>query len=253
MDGGDLGGLTGGAAALGFYLPLVFVAWLLAFSTTWLDRGLVRGGLAGPRGLFRTARFTWGQSAGLALVLYPFVKFAYGVWVSWGFLVNPQSLAPPMSVDELYVKFVAHAVQYFVVPFVGVLLVLRKWPLRAGATARKVWRDVSAAMRRVGATVKVSPLHDAMHGLWLFAAFSVVYGVSLLALDWINSLSGGALSSGDDTHVFDNITPALVFLLALVADVTEEFLFRGLLQTKLRGAFGGGRAGLAFADRKSVV
>ena len=227
-------------AYLAYYLPLLLVAWLAAFLTTWVDRGFAARGFQAPRGPLRTGTFRWTQSLGLALVYFPFLKFAHGVWTSWTFLVDPQSVAASLSVSALYLKFVLHAVQYFVAPVAGLLLMLRKSPAQAFGDLR---RSLALVMRRNGATIRVSWLHDAMHGLWLFAVFLVAYGVSLAVIAELDEASGGSLSSGSDEAVFSNMTVPLVFLLAIVAGVSEEFLFRGVLLVKVRDLLGGGRLG----------
>lgn len=245
MAGG--GAFTGGELALAYlayYLPLLFVSWLAAFGTTWVDRAFAARGLRAPKGPLRTGRFAWTQSLGLALVYFPFVKFAWGVWTSWTFLVDPSSVAVSMTVAEMYAKFAFHAVQYFLVPVAGLLLMLRKSPRTAFAGLR---RALPLVMRRNGAAIRVSWRHDSMHGLWLFSLFLVAYGLSVSAIAKLDDAAGGSLSSGSDEAVFDNMTVPLVFLLALVAGVSEEFLFRGVMLVKIRDLFGGGRLGLWMA------
>lgn len=76
---------------------------------------------------------------------------------------------------------------------------------------------------------------DALAGAALFFGVAAAY---VVALGLVTSALGDVVNTGDDTRVFDNITPLTVLLLSVVAGVTEEFLFRGVLQTWLTRLLG---------------
>lgn len=170
--------------------------------------------------------WSWERCLGLALVAYPFAKLTVGVWLSFGAIFEG-GVAPPLSIAELWSKVLWHTFWYIVVPAVGLALVYERVPSFARGPPRP------GLLQGNGLAPTRSNREDVLAGSSLFfpLAFAYFFATALVA-----SAIGRFVNTGDDSAVFDNVTPLVVLVLSIVAGVSEEFLFRGLLQTRLSKA-----------------
>lgn len=127
----------------------------------------------------------------------------------------------PLSPDRLAEKATVHLTLYLVVPVIGLLLVLGPRGLARTAKQHLVPgegrpREIAHALGwTAGATAAI------------VAAVSVAWGLG-------RAHDGGLLSAGGAQVVFSNTTATVALLLAGVAAVAEEMLFRGVLLQQFR-------------------
>lgn len=199
-----------------YHLLLLTLAWFTGFG--W---GMRRA-------------WSWPRSLGLALVSYPFWKLAVGVWLTIG-AVFAGGVAPALTLEQIWDAIFRNTFYYAVVPGLGLLLVYERFPTFARGPPRE------GLARDNGLLPVETASGDALSGAALFfgVAFAYVFSLAL-----VTSALGDLVNTGDDSAVFDNVTPATVLLLSVVAGVTEEFLFRGVLLSALDRGFR--RVGLAW-------
>lgn len=203
----------------------LFAAWRPPFPRTFEEYHLLLLTLAWSTGFGVGMRraWSWQRSLGLALVAYPFWKLAVGVWLTIG-AVFEGGVAPALTLEQIWDAIFRNTFYYAVVPAIGLLLVYERFP----ALARGPPREGLAADN--GLAPVASAADDALSGAALFFGIAVAY---IFALALVTSALGDAVNTGDDSAVFDNVTPMTVLLLSIVAGVSEEFLFRGVLQSAL--------------------
>lgn len=201
-----------------YYALLVTGSWILGFLP-----------------LFTRARpnWTWAQCVGLGFVISPFVRLAIGTAYSVDDLVTATVqgdyiVVPPISEVELWNIVVTRLRDFVVLPAIGLLLV---WQRVDGLPRRGAPTPVSLGLAATGLAPRASWARDALNGLALFVFIALAY-IGAYAL-LVAALSGALQSTGDESQVFTRITPALILALSIVAGVTEEFLFRGLLLNAL--------------------
>jgi membrane protease YdiL (CAAX protease family) len=132
---------------------------------------------------------------------------------------------PPIPRERLYESAYRHVQDYFVVPAIGLLLVAGKFPLLQSLDPRESLRSWKSALGAQGLAARYGLARDAAHGFALFLFILVAYVASLLLVT--GALRG--VQGGDESAVFDNLTPLLIVLLAGAAGLSDEFLFRGIM------------------------
>ncbi len=193
--------------------------WLLIATLCWLGAWAIRPW---------TPRWGWTQHTGLALVLYPFVRMGVGVALTFH-LLGQYTVLQPYAWAELWMKVLRHSLHYLVVPGLGLLLVAKRVPL-IHQPLRGTRRAVGEALERARLTLVQPADEELLHGLALFLPLLIAYLAAMAALLlFLQDL----LVTGDESQLWANLTIPLILALSTVAAVTEEWLFRGLLQRTL--------------------
>lgn len=173
--------------------------------------------------LVRTARlrrrepgFALRQRAGLVLLTAPILVLLFVGLSSLSSLTQPGATVP-LSPSRLADKTMVHLVVYLVTPLVG--LVLTQGPKRALESARaRLLPDGEPARTALASACAWSALLSA----------GLIMGVSM-AWGLARAHGGGLFTAGGAEVVFSQVTPGLALLLAAVAAVAEESIFRGVL------------------------
>lgn len=196
--------------------------WLLIITLSWIGAWIVRPW---------TPKWDWTQHVGLALVLYPFVRMAVGVALTFH-LLGQYTVLEPYAYLELWRKVLRHTLHYLVVPGLGLLLATKRLPL-LHQPLRDTPAAVASALRKVHLRLVQPPKRELLHGLALFLPLLLAYLAAMMSLLlFLQDL----LVTGDESQLWANLTIPLILALSIVAAVTEEWLFRGLLQRTLARA-----------------
>lgn len=202
------------------YLFYLVVSWWLAWGAYWL--------VAAQRDL----DWPWHRVLGVALVLWPFVRYANLIFESFGNVLDPTSVAGTVPADVWWESIQRRFWQYVLVPGVGMYLALGYAQGQRGVGVRVgVAASVKDTLVRLDCWTRRGWMRTLVHGLGLFVI--VFFGYLLLAY-LLSPLR--RFDTGEESAVFDALTPSLAIVLALTAGITEEFLFRGVLQTRLQRA-----------------
>lgn len=202
--------------------------WLFYLTVGWL---LVWGGHAllletSPR--YRADPWPWIRLVGLVLLLFPFIRLANGIYESIGFVATPGTVAPTRAPEVWWRIIRRNWVQNFLLPLVGLYLASgHAGRLFAGVHA--LGSGIRSTLASVGMWPRVSWTRDLASGL---AAFLVIFFGYVMLTVLLSPLRGQ--DTGDASAVFDAITPLLAIMLAVMAGVTEEFLYRGVLLVRMR-------------------
>jgi membrane protease YdiL (CAAX protease family) len=136
-------------------------------------------------------------------------------------VIVPGQVAPPTSRYDLSGQYVASLLSNL-----GYL----------GAGAILLWRGKDPGGWRHPTTQRFASSLRGLLPMGMGEARSFVLGAALFPLLALANValglltSGSSVRTGDDSHVFDNITALQVVLLALAAGVGEELVYRGVLQ-----------------------
>ncbi|HVL48320.1 MAG TPA: CPBP family intramembrane glutamic endopeptidase [Candidatus Thermoplasmatota archaeon] len=161
-------------------------------------------------------------------MLSPFIRMALNVYETIDLLFR-YTVLQPIPEQVLWASAWRHYVDYLVIPALGLLLVANRFPFVQTRDARASLAAWGAALREQGLRWRFGAVHDTANGLALFLVLLVAYIGSLMVV--LNALKG--VDQGDETRVFENLTPPLILVLALAAGLTEEFVFRGILMNAL--------------------
>lgn len=209
--------------------------WLFYLTVGWL---LVWGGHAVLMRIspgYRVSPWPWYRLVGLVLLLFPFIRMANGLWESIGYVAQPGTVAPTRAPEVWWRIIRRNMVQNLVVPFVGLFLAsghAERLFLGARASLGRLRQGLRGTLESVGMWPRRSWTWDLMVGL---AAFVVVFFAYAALANLLAPLR--EFDRGDASRVFDAITPLLAISLALMAGVTEEFLYRGVLLVRAKAAF----------------
>ncbi|MBW3584120.1 MAG: CPBP family intramembrane metalloprotease [Euryarchaeota archaeon] len=216
MDGAPLVQLFRFGSPWSAWLFYFTVSWLLAWSAYWSVR-VVRPGLD----------WGWPRLLGVALVLWPFVQTAHSVFLDIAFVIDPTSRLDPVPPEVFWIVIERRLWQHVLLPLFGLYLAFGHHERAFGRVSigRRVVRTLSA----VDVWPRRGWLRDTMHGLWLFVAVFIGY----LLMAWALSPITRRLENGDESQAFAEVGPLLAVALAFTAGITEEILFRGILQTRL--------------------
>lgn len=176
--------------------------------------------------MLRRKEWTWLQAVGLGLLLTPFVRMAldfYLTVVVSGVLFH-YTVLEPVSAEALWRGVEVRLIDYALLPVAGVLILHNAVPRVASRRAPPT--APADAFARHGVAPRASWPRDAWRGLALFVFIAAAY-VAALALS--ATALAGLSANGDESRYWQNITVPLVLTLSLVAGITEEFLFRGVL------------------------
>ena len=173
--------------------------------------------------LARKPHWTWRQAVGLALILYPLIKMGFGIYYSIGALVTNPVLQPiPSAV--LWRLVYEKLLLYLAVPVLGILIFFERVPYLE-APPEVVKDGAPGMLGAAGVRAGRGLLMDAFLGCALFIPILLAYAGAF----WVAAQLSGGAGIGNERFLWQNLTPVLALLLAFVAGVTEEFLFRGLL------------------------
>jgi membrane protease YdiL (CAAX protease family) len=192
--------------------------------------------------LFADGRRRWtpGQCFGLSLLLFSLWRGVYFSFPNLLVIAGGGAVLGPTPAIEWYRDFFLKVLWDVVYPILGLFFVFRRVP---GIHKPFTWgHELKSVLRPMGAWVKRSAALDAGWGAVLFPAFAI--GSSVLATILAQGPTGKV---GNDSHVFDEITLDLVFLLAIIAGVSEELVFRGFLLSALQRVLGPGKTSLSVA------
>lgn len=173
----------------------------------------------GPR------RFQWRatQIFGLALLTIPLWRSLYFSLPDIAPAFQPGGVELAIPLVGLWRTFSLKAFREILFPAVGLVLLVGRFPW-----AQKIprWKqDLAGVLGSIQGHTRRGLVLDLGWGAGLLV-LNIQFAISLQdALSRVRTLD-----TGDDSQVFNNITPALVLLLSLVAGIGEELLFRGLLQ-----------------------
>lgn len=208
-----------------YWLFYLFVSWVVVWGGHFLLRGRRLG--AGVRS------WPWPRLVGLVLVLFPFVRLAYSFVLSIPDVTATGTVAPTRSAASFWLQVRRGMLVSFVVPLVGLFLASgQAGRLADGArVAGARWR---ATLAGVGLWPRHSWIRDGATGLGL----AVIVFFGYVGLQYL-LFPLRQYDTGDASAVFLQITVPLAFALALMAGLTEELLFRGILVVKLRALLPG--------------
>ncbi|MBI4393466.1 MAG: CPBP family intramembrane metalloprotease [Euryarchaeota archaeon] len=211
---------------LGYHLTTITLSWLIGF----LPRFAKTFGVL-PERLGRD----WNalQCLGAALIAYPFVRFLIGIYESIP-LLQEYTVLEAIPEAALW-RTISNQVIYFtLVPLLGVILVSRMGR-RARALEPGTAHPLVDALKDAGSAPRVGLREDVSAGLSLLILVLLLYlGGTFILYTFL----GSVLVTGDESRVFLNVTPPILLGLSIMAGVSEEFLFRGVLMTMLRARFG---------------
>lgn len=185
--------------------------------------------------------WTWTRCLGLALVLSPFVRMGINLSLTYEALFVPTVLQP-VAAEALWRGIATRLLHYLVVPALGLLLLhdaFPRWSERRAQTP-----SVKDILKENGLGARHSWRRDALRGMALFFCIALAY----VAAFGLATQLGGILDPGDDeSRYWIHITVPLIVLLSATAGLTEEFLFRGVLLTRLGRVMPWGLAAVAQA------
>lgn len=202
--------------------------WLFYLSVAWLLVWGVHGLLWYSSRRYRRAPWSWVRLTGVVLLLFPFVRMLNGIYESIEFVATPGTVARTRAPEVWWSIIRRNWVQNFLIPLVGLFLANgHGWRLRSGLGA--LGGGVRSTLVSVGMWPRVSWMRDVANGL---AAFLLIFFGYIMLAVLLSPLRGE--DTGDASAVFDAITPLLAIALAVMAGVTEEFLYRGVLLVRMR-------------------
>ncbi|HEX9816534.1 MAG TPA: hypothetical protein VGB18_06100, partial [Candidatus Thermoplasmatota archaeon] len=171
--------------------------------------------------LFANGRHHWSllRCAGFALIFAMLWRSIYLSFPDLLVIASGGAVSPPAQTSALYRQFFISVVWDFVYPILGLMFFLHRVP---GIHIPLTWgRQLESLLRPFGAWVRRSWLTDMAWGSVLFIV-DIVAAVLLATF-----LASGATGEvGDDSAVFNLITLDQVFIIAIIAGVGEELLFR---------------------------
>jgi membrane protease YdiL (CAAX protease family) len=185
--------------------------------------------------LFANGRHAWSltRCAGFALIFAMLWRSLFLSFPDLLVIAGGGAVTPPAPTSALYRQFFVSVIWDFVYPVVGLMLFLHRVPLFH--IAARWGQQLASLLRPFDAWVKRSWGTDVAWGSVLFVLDLV--GAILLA----TFLASGATGEvGDDSAVFNLITLDQVFVIAIIAGVGEELVFRGILQGGLHRLLGRG-------------
>lgn len=201
--------------------------WLFYF---WISWGIAWLGYWYMRDMYPwlvEADWSWIRILGVALVIWPFVKHAYGVYISFELVLDTGSVATAQPAWVWWLTVQRRTWQYIGIPLLGMFLALglhERLGLPGGLSS-----GIAATLAAVCVWPRRSWVRDWVNGFGLFLVVYILYYLTAVALAPLRRLD-----TGDESAVFDFLTPGLAFTLAAIAGLTEEIVFRGVLQTRLR-------------------
>lgn len=197
------------------YLFYLTVAWVVA----WAAYGVVA--------LTRRADpgWPWHRVLGVVLILFPFVRYVNGIYESIGAVFDSTTVASAVPASVWWSGLWRRWWMYVLLPMAGLFLATGQH-LRAAS-----WGD------RIITTLREADLRVGPGGWWRTVVDSCVLFlgaiVAFVAYAAATAPIKDVLATGDESQVFIFLTPTLGFLLAVTAGVTEEIMFRGILQKRL--------------------
>ncbi len=155
------------------------------------------------------------QRVGLVLLAAPLLTLLLIGVTSLPTLAGSPS-AIPLSPERLLDKTMLHLGLYLATPVAGLVLTLGP-------------RDALSATR--DAMLRGRPRRSALRAalVWTAGLSTLLIGAVTLAWGLASAHGGGLLSAGGAEVVFSQVTPGIALLLAGVAALAEEGLFRGML------------------------
>ncbi|HWG90296.1 MAG TPA: CPBP family intramembrane glutamic endopeptidase [Candidatus Thermoplasmatota archaeon] len=174
--------------------------------------------------LLSRPHWTWRQAVGVALILYPIVDMALGLYYGLQVLAaNP--VLQPIPAERLWRLVYTSFLYELAVPLVGFLLFFDAHRQLAPGPRQGLQGLVPQVSDGAGLWQARSLWQDALLGSAFLVPLGLAYGG---AYQIAKVLSPGA-GTGNEAVLFQNLTPLLVLLLSLAAGITEEFLFRGVM------------------------
>lgn len=183
--------------------------------------------------LFANGRHHWSllRCTGFALIFAMLWRSIYLSFPDLLVIAAGGAVSPPAQTSALYRQFFVSVVWDFVYPILGLMFFLHRVP---GIHVPLTWgHQLENLLRPFGAWVRRSWATDVAWG-------SVLFIVDLIAavLLAIFLASGATSDVGDDSAFFNLITADQVFVIAIIAGVGEELVFRGILQSGLHRLIG---------------
>lgn len=169
----------------------------------------------------------WHRILGIVLIIWPFVQFGHNIYLSIDRVFTPGTVSRTVPAEQWWATAERRWWQYVVLPLSGMFL--------AYGLHERLYRPphLGVRLRRLLVHTRIWPMRsltrDLANGAWLFVGLYAAYGLLFYLLSPLRQYD-----TGDSSQVFLALTPLLAFVLALTAGVTEELLFRGILQTQLR-------------------
>jgi membrane protease YdiL (CAAX protease family) len=211
---------------LQYHVTTIALSWLIGFLPRFAKTFNILAGRIGR---------DWSavQCIGAALVAYPFVRFMIGIYESIP-LLQEYTVLEAIPEAALW-RTISNQVIYFtLVPLVGVIIVSRMGRRVSDAPAGSAHALVDA-LKDAGSAPRIGLREDLSAGLSLLLLVLLLYlGGTFILYTFL----GSVLVTGDESRVFLNVTPPILLGLSIMAGISEEFLFRGILMTTLRARFG---------------
>lgn len=192
--------------------------------------------------LFANGRHQWSltRCAGFALIFAMLWRSIFLSFPDLLVIASGGAVSPPAPTSALYRQFFVSVMWDVVYPVLGLMFFLHRIP---GVHVPLAWgRHLENLLRPFGAWVRQSWGTDVAWGAALF----VVDLAAVILLAWFLE-SGSTGDIGDDSAVFNLITLDQVFIIAIIAGVGEELVFRGILQSGLHRLLGTGLVGSSLA------
>lgn len=178
-------------------------------------------------------RWSISRAAGLGLMFFSLWRGLYGSVPDLVVIAGGGGVASAVPAVHWYYGFFIDYFWHLVYPLFGLLLFFHRVPRLHG---RFRWgENVAALLRPLDAWVRRSVAVDLAWGCALFLLDLAAFFLVAFLLQ-----QAGTGSVGDDSAVFNRILLDQVFLIAIIAGVGEELLFRGILQGMLHRLFGRG-------------
>lgn len=178
-------------------------------------------------------RWSLSRAAGLGLMFFSLWRGLYGSVPDLLVIAGGGGVRSAVPAVNWYYGFFIDYFWHLVYPLLGLLLFFHRVP---GLHGRFQWGDnLGTMLRPLQAWTRRSVSVDLAWGCALFLLNIAAYLVVAFLLD-----QAGTGGVGDDSAVFNRILLDQVFLIAIIAGVGEEIVFRGILQGTLHRMLGGG-------------
>lgn len=199
--------------------------------------------------LFANGRHGWSMSRclGFTLLFFALWRAVYFSFPDLLIIAAGGAVLGPTPTEEWYRSFFLKVLWDVFYPVLGLLFFFHRVPF---IHRRPAWgRELESLLRPLDAWVRRSVFADAAWGA-LF--FSLNLAATLFIVQLLQQ--SPTADVGDDSRVYDLLTLDQVFILAIVAGVGEELVYRGILQGGLQRLLGSGplRSGLAILVQSVV-
>lgn len=185
--------------------------------------------------LFANGRHHWSVSRclGFTLLFFALWRAVYFSFPDLLVIAAGGAVLGPTPTEEWYRSFFLKVLWDVLYPVLGLLFFFHRVP---GIHRRPAWgRELESVLRPLDAWVRRSVFADAAWGALFFSVnlAATIFVVQLLQ-------QSPTADVGDDSRVYELLTLDQVFILAIVAGVGEELVYRGILQGGLHRLLGSG-------------